>query len=156
LTLALPQDAEGEYDVGAIALSYGRDGRRQTLALDDLPRVACVRDREQFVAGIDRDAWSRSVTVEGYNKMKEEVAREVTAGRRDEALKRVRGFADETAALNAQVQAPAVAAQLLEAERLEAEVADAFVGPGQKERQNHLSKSKSYDALEYRRAGSKK
>jgi Ca-activated chloride channel family protein len=157
LTLAVPQNALGEYDLGSFALSYsGGSGERSILRLADVPRIACVNNEELFFAGVDRDAWSRSVTVEGYNKMQEEVAREVKAGRRDEALKRLRDFKDETAALNARLQSAPVAQQLKETDRLEAEVGAAFAGDRQKERQNELSKSKSYDALEYRRAGSKK
>jgi Ca-activated chloride channel family protein len=156
LTLDVPHDRVGDYDVGRFALSYGSAEQRHTLRLENVPRIACVQNEEQFFAGVDQDAWSRSVTVEGYNKMQEEVAREVKAGRRDEALQRLRAFKDETAAMNARVQSAPVAAQLRAADELEAEVGAAFVGAGQKERQNELSKSKSYDALEYRRAGSKK
>jgi Ca-activated chloride channel family protein len=157
LTLAVPQNAVGEYDLGRFALSYNSgSGERSTLHLADIPRIACVKNEEQFFAGVDRDAWSRSVTVEGYNKMQEEVAREVKAGRRDEALKRVRAFKDETAALNARIQSAPVTRQLQEADGLEAQIGSVFAGERQAERQNELSKSKSYDALEYRRAGSKK
>jgi len=156
LTLDVPHDRVGEFDLGALALSYSSGGQRRTLHLADIPRVACVEGEDQFFAGVDHDAWARSVTVEGYNQMQEDVAREVKAGRRDEALKRLRAFKDETASMNSHVQSAPVAQQLEAADKLEEEVAAAFVGAGQKERQNALSKSKSYDALEYRRAGSKK
>ncbi len=155
LTLAVPNGTVGEYDLGSIALSYSSDGTRSTLALADVPRIACVRSEEQFFAGIDSDAWGRSIAVDGYNKMQEEVAREVKAGRRDAALQRLREFKDETAKLNARVQSAPVAKQLRAADDLEADVAAAFEGPGQEQRQNELSKTKSHDARGARRSGSK-
>lgn len=156
LTFAVPNTEVGNYALGDVTLSYDDGAQRTTLALEDLPRIACVDNRKQFVAGIDKDAWSRSVTVEAYNKMQEEVAREVKAGRRDSALGRLRKFKDETAALNSEVQSAPVAQQLLEADRLEQEVAGAFAGANQKEKQNELSKGASYRAMDARRVGNKK
>ena len=66
-----------------------------------------------------------------YNKMQEEVAREVKDGRRDEALQTgAIGSSDETAAMNARVQSAPVAAQLESADKLEADVSGAFDGAG--------------------------
>jgi Ca-activated chloride channel family protein len=157
VTLATPHDVVGDHDLGRVTLAYADGGGRPTtLALDRLPRVACVGAEDDFYAGIDKEAWSRSVVVDSYNKMQEEVAREVKAGRRDAALGRLRRFKDEVGAMNSRVQAPAVAAQVLSAGRLEEDVAAAFEGADQAAKQNDLSKAKSAEALDSRRVGAKK
>ena len=156
VTLAVPHEAVGEYDLGRFTLSHGEGSARASLSFGEMPRVACVQQDDEFYRGVDVAAWTRSVVVDAYNKMQEEVAREVKAGRRDEALQRLRAFKDETAALNARLQSAPVASQLESADRLEAEVSAAFRGVGQAERQNELSKSTSARALDARRAGSKK
>jgi Ca-activated chloride channel family protein len=156
VTLAVPQHAAGEYDLGRFSLSYGQGAERTTLTLNDVPRVACVKSEDQFFGSVDVDAWSRSVVVDAYNKMQEEVARAVKEGRRDEALERVRKFKDDAAAMNSRLQSAPVAQQLHSADRLEAEVGAAFVGPNQAERQNELSKAKSLRGIDGRRAGNKK
>ena len=158
VTLAAPQYAVGEYDLGRFSLSYGDGGERTTLQLSDVPRIACVDSEEQYYSSVDVGAWGRSIVVDAYNKMQEEVARDVQAGRRDSALLLLQEFKDETAAMNARLPAPSalVAQQLDDAKRLEADVSAAFVGKDQAQRQNELSKSASAAALDARRAGSKK
>jgi Ca-activated chloride channel homolog len=156
VTLAVPHDAVGEYDLGRFSLAYGEGDHRTTLNFADVPRIACVQSEDQFYSSVDVPAWSRSVVVDAYNKMQDEVAREVQAGRRDAAQGVITRYKAETAAMNARLQSPPVAAQLHAADTLEGQVADAFQGADQKERQNELSKSTSAQALDARRAGSKK
>ncbi len=156
VTLAVQHGNVGTQDVGRVTLAYAdADGRATTLALADLPRVACVAGEDDFYANVDKDAWSRSTVVDSYNQMQADVAGEVRAGRRDAALERVRRFKEEAAAMNQRVQAPAVAAQLGVADRLERDVADAFDGENQDEKQNALSKTKSAEAVDGRRVGAK-
>jgi Ca-activated chloride channel family protein len=156
VTLAVPSGSPGEFDLGRFTLAYGDDAGRVTLALDGLPRVACVAGEDEFYANLDGAAWARSVVVDGYNKMQEEVAREVKAGRRDEALSRLRQFKDEAQAMNERVQAPAVTAQLGAVDKLEQDVTAAFEGEDQGAKQNALSKRKSAESVDARRIGAKK
>jgi Ca-activated chloride channel family protein len=156
VTLAVPQHAVGEYDLGRFSLSYGEGLARTTLRFAETPRIACVQGEEEFYRNVDVPAWSRAVTVDAYNEMQEAVAREVKEGRRDEALRKVQQFKDQTAPLNAHLGSAPVAAQLQRADKLAGEVAGAFEGDHQAARQNALSKSSSADALDSRRGGAKK
>jgi hypothetical protein len=115
-----------------------------------------VAGEDDFYAQLDGAAWARAVVVDAYNQMQKEVAQAVQAGRRDEALARLRQFKDETAAMNARVQSAPVAAQLDSTDRLAADVAAAFEGADQAQRQNELGKAASAQAIESRRVGSKK
>jgi Ca-activated chloride channel homolog len=156
VTLAVPHEAVGEYDLGRFSVAYGDGDHRTTLSFADAPRIACVQGEDQFYANVDVPAWSRSVVVDAYNKMQDEVAREVQAGRRDAARGAIARYKAETAAMNARLQSAPVAAQLHAADKLEGQVADAFQGADQAQRQNELSKETSAQALDARRAGSKK
>jgi Ca-activated chloride channel family protein len=156
VTLAAPNDTPGEYDLGRFSVSYGEGRDRTTLSFPEVPRIACVQGEEQFYSHVDVGAWTRSVVVDAYNKMQEEVARNVAAGRRDEALQKLHEFKDETSAMNARLQSAPVAAQIHSLDKLEADVAAAFEGENQRGRQNELSKSASGSAVDARRAGSKK
>ena len=156
VTLAVPQQSVGEYELGRFSLAYGEPQSRHSLSFSDVPRIACVQNEDQFYANVDVSAWSRSVVVDGYNKMQDEVARAVKEGSRDKALERVREFKNETAAMNARMRSAPVAGQLRSAEELEARVSRAFEGADQAARQNELSKSTSSQAVDARRAGSKK
>ena len=156
MTLEAPHREIGDYDLGRFALSYARNGERRTLALADVPRIACVRGEDEFFARIDADNWGRSVVVDAYNDMQAAVAREVKEGRRDQALQRLRKFKEEAATMNAHVNSAPVAEQLREADRLEAEVSQAFEGADQAGKQNALSKAANAQAVDARRAGAKR
>ena len=88
--------------------------------------------------------------------MQQQVAREVKAGRHDEALKAIQRFRDETQAMNQRIQSKPVEEQLHSVDKLETEVAAAFVGANQPAKQNELSKSRDAEARDLRRAGSKR
>src|SRR5262249_27236724 len=118
VTLAVPQQAVGEYDLGRFSLSYGEGRERTVLSFAATPRIAFVRSEAEFFSGIDVPAWSRAVVVDAYNEMQEAVAHDVKEGRRDEALRKVQRFKDETAGLNAHIQSAPVAAELQQADQL--------------------------------------
>jgi Ca-activated chloride channel family protein len=155
VTLAVSAQGTGEHDLGRFSLAYVHEGERATLTFAEVPRVVSVASEDDFFARIDVPAWTRSVVVDGYNKVKEEVAREVKAGRRDAALDKLRRFRAESEALNARVQSPAVQQGLESLRSLDADVKAAFEGDDQAARQNKLSKAASAAALDERRAGSK-
>ena len=158
LTLQVPHDQLGEYEVGEFSLRFTSAGAQQRLALADVPKIACVAAETDFYSKLDGDAWGRSVAVDEYNAMQEKVAREVKAGNRDDALGILGEFRERVGKQNRHVASAPVAAKLQEADDLEAEVRAAFVGDDKKrtEKQNLLSKSKSADALDARRVGAKK
>ena len=156
VTLAVPHDAAGDRDLGRFALSYDDGHDRVTRAFAETPRVACVRGEAEFYAGVDVPAWTRSVVDEAYQSMQSEVAREVKAGRRDEALGRIQKFREGTAKMNAQLQSPPVAKQLESLDKLEKDVAATFTAPEPAAAQNAFSKAKSAESRDQRRAGSKR
>jgi Ca-activated chloride channel family protein len=156
ITLTVPSSALGDVALGHVALSYTGGTERTTLAFADVPHVACVQGEDDFFAAVDVPSWTRSVLVDGYNDMQQRVAQEVKAGRRDEALKVIQRFRDDTQAMNARLQSPPVAAQLKSVDKLEGDVGAAFAGANQPGKQNELSKARSAEALDLRRAGSKR
>ena len=116
----------------------------------------CETKGREFYANVDVSNWGRSVVVDSYNKMQQDVAREVQAGRRDEAIKRLHDFKAETGEMNARLRSAPVEERLYAVDQLEDAVAGAFEGPDQAKRQNELSKSTSAQAVDGRRAGAKK
>src|SRR6185436_6602037 len=128
VTLAVPSTDLGEREIGRVALAYAAGSERKMLTFGELPRVACVAGEEEFFAGVDAEAWTRSVVVDSYNKMQEDVAREVKAGRRDGAIQALRSYKKETEAMNAKMQSAPVAERLKSLGYLESEVGAAFEG----------------------------
>jgi Ca-activated chloride channel family protein len=156
VTFAVPNQSAGDHPLGDITLAYRRGGEISTLRFDETPRVASVQKTEEFYAQVDVPAWTRSVVVDGYNKMQQDVAREVKAGRRDAAIAEVRRFRTETEPLNDRLRSAEVQQKLDSLGRLEADVASVFDGEEQAARQNELSKAQSAASLDERRVGAKR
>lgn len=155
VTLTVPHDTVGQYPIGTFALLYGDGNSRRVASFTETPRIACVASAEQFHSSVDVAAWSRSVVVDAYNKLQAEVAQDVQAGHRDEAMQRLREFKKTTADENRYFASPPVAELDGTVDALEADVEQSFSGPDQLQRQNELSKSASAAAVDARRAGSK-
>jgi Ca-activated chloride channel family protein len=156
VTLQVPGDRVGDYDLGAVSLSYSDGGKRHSLALENVPAVACVADEDRFFASVDKDVWEQSVLEETYNRLQEKVAKAVKEGRRDEALEEIEAYRTQNVYMNRQLKSQAVSDSLEEAERLEADVQGAFAGPNQEHKQNLLSKERQAAGRDGRRVGSKK
>lgn len=158
LTLGIPNQEIRDYPIGRFTLAYAIDGAPRELHIDDLPRIACVAGEDEFYAGVDVDAWGRSVSVDQYNAMQKDVAEAVAEGDRPRAMQRLESFRHDIRTKNEVLQAPAADASLADLDGLEAEVKEAFEGDlvGRVQRQNDLSKAKSAAAMDERRVGAKK
>jgi len=145
-----------EREIGEVRVTYRAGAEREELRLVDFPKIACVVDETDFHAGIDRDAWARSVAVEGYNQLRQDVAKHVKSGRPKEAKREIADFQDRYRALNLVMAAPEVAASIGAADELETEIDDAFTGPHQSKKQNSLGKTLHSQGIAERRVGSRK
>jgi len=112
LSLRVPTDREAAFALEGITARYLHDGRERAATLPTPFRLACVKKPQEVWASIDAGAWEGKVLNEDYNKLKEEVARDLRSGDRDGALERIRTYHDTLQAVNAQVQSPAVAENL--------------------------------------------
>ena len=155
VTLSVPHDAPADHPLGRFALSFKDGETMRTTAFAQTPQVACVGSKEAFFAAVDAPTWERSVVVEGFNKMQDEVARQVKAGKREEARAAMEAFRRDAGAINERVQSPAVQKKLDALREMDAKVAGAFEGPDQKDKQNALSKGQAAAAYDLRRPGSK-
>jgi Ca-activated chloride channel family protein len=156
VTLQVPGDRVGSYDLGRVSLSYTDRGERHSLALEDVPALACVADEDRFFASVDKDVWEESVLKETYNRLQEKVALAVREGRKDQAIEAIEQYREHNAYMNQQLKSEAVRDSLDEVSQLEEEVQTAFTGEDQELKQKRLSKQRQSAGRDGRRVGSKK
>ena len=157
VTLKVPHSEPGDYGLGALRATYRHDGVERSLSLPEPPQIACVENHDAWVAGIDKESWERSVVEEDYGQLRRKVAAHVKSGRRQEALEEIRAYGVANSMMNEDMDSAAVASNLEELGKLEAEVEDAFVGeePLRRLKQNSLSKKQQALSWELRRLGAK-
>lgn len=130
LTFQMPTNAPRTFGLDDIQVQY-RQGEHQHRAL--LPErftVACVNDADDVMASIQKEVWRDQVVREDFSRLKEEVAADIREGQADRALKRIRTYRQEKAAINQVVGSGRVSANLeTEVDALSTYVKDTFSGP---------------------------
>ncbi len=144
LSFKVPTHREGPLTLAPVSARYLHDGTRQTAALAAPFQLACVREKQKVWASIDRDAWEGKVLHEDYNKLKEEVARDIRSGEKDRAMERIQTYYDEQQAVNSQVKSQAVEENLKkDVGSLRHMVGETFSGNEQEVRQKQKKNAKS-------------
>lgn len=157
LTLNVPTDREGKIEIAGIDVSYRRGDASHRVALSEPFLVSCVTDKAAVFSSIDRGVWEKKVIQEDFNRLKEEVAGFIKAGKSDEAMKRIQTYADTQQSLNAVVQSEEVSENLdRDVKELEATVKDTFVGAPSAVRQKQKSNAKALQYEGYRERRMKK
>ena len=155
LTLRVPTSSEQNYRIDNISMTYNHDGRNLRADLDEKFRIACVRDRKEAYASINKGAWEKKVLGEDLNRLREGIASDIKAGKKDEAYARIKEYKAEQEAVNAAVGSALVADSLVQdLDQLEDTVNETFVGApaAVAVKQKKASKSMQYRAYEERRS----
>ena len=162
VTFKVPSGHLGDTSPGRVRASYlhadpSSSTLESQLAWSPLPAVACVNDEAQYLAAFNPSTWARAVQEETFNKLRQDVAKDVREGQRAEAIEKIAAFKKHHASVNATLNSSEVEEVLQQTGDLENDVEQAFQGSAaeQSYRQNVLSKEKMATALDGRRKGSK-
>jgi Ca-activated chloride channel family protein len=130
LTFQVPTDREAQFEIGRIAARYRRGGAAHQAALEGPLRIACVGDEARVFSSIDRTLWEKKVVSDDYNRLKQEVAADIKAGRKDAALEKVGAYAREQGAMNSQMNSEEVRRNIeRDLKALEKRVTETFDAP---------------------------
>jgi Ca-activated chloride channel family protein len=154
LTLQVPTNEEAQFPIGRISARYRHNGQPQEVFMESAFTIACVGDEARVLSSIDRTRWEHKVLTEDYNRLKQEVAADISAGSAGSALKRIDAYVKEQKALNAVVNSPGVARNLeSDVQDLKQRVDETFQGPPAAvlEKQKSSSKSMQYEGYSNRR-----
>jgi Ca-activated chloride channel family protein len=154
LTLQLPSKTTRDIEINDLKVNYLHNGQARETKLKKSFKVACVKNRQEVYSSIDKTTWTQKVLQEDFNKLKEEVARDIKAGEKSSALDRIEHYYKEQKKVNTAVGSEEVDKNLNEdLEQLREVVQDTFQGApaavSQKQKLN--SKSMQYDGYGGRR-----
>jgi Ca-activated chloride channel family protein len=154
LTLQVPTDQEKSFGIGRIAARYQHNAETHETVLEGPLTVACIGDEGRVLSSIDRTRWENKVLTDDYNRLKQEVAADISAGSREEALQRIDKYQSEQRALNSVVQSPEVSRNLeKDVTELKRRVDETFQGAPAAvlEKQKTSAKSLQYEGYSNRR-----
>lgn len=147
LTLKVPSERVGEFKLGRIKVRYLYNGTPFEASLEETFKIACVKDQRKVLSSIDRSAWTQKIIQEDYNRLKQEVAGDIKAGKKDNALRRITDYYTEKTLINKSVASEEVNKNLdQDLKELRQVVKDTFRGAPSAVLQKQKSNSK---ALQY-------
>lgn len=154
LTFQVPTHSEGEFKLAPVQVRYQREGRGRSLAGTQSWTVACVKDPNAVMASIDKDEWSTQVLQEDYSRLKEEVARAIRAGEKDDALARIKDYEEQNRAMNQSIRSAPVEQNIeVDVQALRDSVNETFAGPpaAVAAKKKQQAKSLQYESYKIRR-----
>ena len=154
LTLEVPTRSEGEFKLDRIQVRYQHNGDNRSLTSEKGWTVACVRNEKEVLASIDGDEWSTQVLQEDYGRLKEEVAKAIRKGHKEEALVRIREYERSKRNVNESIGSAAVAQNIeVDVEALRQGVEHTFSGPAPAvaEKKKQQAKALQYESYKARR-----
>ena len=108
LTLRVPSAALRTFQLRDIAVRYRAEGRLVALHLIDTLDIACVPDPQEVMASIDKERWAHKVLKNDYNRLKDEVAGDIRAGKKQDALQRIEHYYRRQETVNRVMASPVV------------------------------------------------
>ena len=112
LTLRIPTTAKQKFAINQIKVGYFHNGQKLETILADSFEIACVANQSEVVSSIDKKTWTEKVLQEDYNRLKQEIAGDLKAGKKNRALDRIKHYQQEKEALNTHLGSAAVAENL--------------------------------------------
>lgn len=155
LTLQVPTQKEQELMIDPVRVRYSHGDHVYEVALKEPFTVACVANRKEVYSSIDKTGWTKKVMQEDFSRLKQEVAADIKAGKKSNALQRIDSYHEEQEKVNAVVGSAKVQQNLeKDVEELRELVNDTFQGaPAAVEvKQKSNSKSLQYEGYRDRRS----
>ena len=112
ITLRVPTNEEGTFEIKGVSARYIHRGDPYTVTLSKPFRIACVKDKDEVFASIDKSEWEEKVLRDDYNRLREEVATDIKLGKKKEALDRINRYYDVQQSVNSVVGSSQVADNL--------------------------------------------
>lgn len=154
LTLQVPTAAIKSFEIGRVTVRFRFNGQPMETSLDGSFEIACVENPKEVQASIDEMSWAEKVIQEDYNRLKQSVAADIKAGKKQKALQRIQSYFHEQEAINAVVKSEKVSQNLDgDLKDLQHTVEETFKGApsavAQKQKSN--SKALQYEGYQGRR-----
>jgi Ca-activated chloride channel family protein len=154
LTLQVPTGSEANFEIGNVKARYRFNGQSMETVLAESFKIACVENIREVQASIDKASWAAKVIQEDYNRLKQEVAADIKAGKKQTALKRIHRYYREQESINATVGSAEVRQNLdHDLKDLQRRVEDTFAGEPSvvSRKQKASSKALQYEGYKGRR-----
>jgi Ca-activated chloride channel family protein len=154
LTLQVPTGEIGSFELGRIKARYRFNGQIMETDLVGSYEIACIKDQREVQASIDKTSWTEKVIREDYNRLKQEVAADIKAGKKKKALGRIHSYYREQESINAAMGSAEVTRNLdQDLKDLRQRVEDTFEGSPSavSRKQKANSKTLQYEGYKGRR-----
>lgn len=154
LTFKVPTHAQTTIDINGISVHYIHNENPFVATLSKSFQVACVENEREAISSIEKNEWEQQVIQDDYNKLRDEVSKDIKEGKQKKALDRIHTYHMKTQQLNGIVGSAKVAENLdKDLGELRSFVQDTFQGEpaAVMQKQKTHSKALQYEGYKGRR-----
>jgi Ca-activated chloride channel family protein len=154
LTLQVPTNSKKVYQLDNVTIGYHHDNRVYKTSLNGSYNIACINNSKKVFSSINKKSWAEKIINEDFNRLKQEVAADLKAGKKQSALDKIDKYHGEQEAVNAAIGSASVAENLdKDLKELKSFVIDTFHGApaAVKHKQNANAKALQYEGYRGRR-----
>jgi len=154
LSYHVPTDKERNFSLGNIQVHYQHDGKSQVVIAPEELSIACVPNQQEVIASINETVWTEQVLKEDYSRLKENVAKAIRTGKKDEALQAIEEYEDRNTTINRSVDSDKVSQNLeKDVKTLRQSVQTTFAGApaAVAEKKKQQAKALQYESYQIRR-----
>lgn len=88
LNFRLAADSEKTFEISNITVNYQYKGQNYSASTPSPFYITCAADKQSVISSIKKDVWERKIIQDDYNKLKDEVAADIKAGKQDAAIQK--------------------------------------------------------------------
>ena len=155
LTFRAPTQSQATFNIKDIAVHYIHNKKPFVASLSKTFQIACVEDEREAISSIKKSEWEQQVMQDDYNKLRENVSKDIKEGKQEKALERIHSYHMRKQQLNAIVGSAKVAENLdKDLDELRSFVKDTFQGEpaAVMQKQKARSKALQYEGYKGRRS----
>jgi Ca-activated chloride channel family protein len=112
LSLKVPTDSKRDFELNNIKIHYHHQNQAYQTTLKQSFKIACLYDKKKVLSSIDKKHWSEKIVNDDFNRLKQEVAADLKAGKKQPALNKIDKYYREQEAVNSVVGSAKVAENL--------------------------------------------
>lgn len=154
LTFRVPVDQPGDYLISGIKTEYLHQGEKESVHIKQPLQIACVNDAKAVFSSIKKEQWEQKVLSDDYNRLREQVALDIKAGDKKQAMKKIDSYYQSQKVFNTHIQSKKVSENLeKDVGNLKKIINDTFSGSqgNMNEKQKTNAKALQFEAYQKRR-----
>ncbi|MFC1523340.1 VWA domain-containing protein [Thermodesulfobacteriota bacterium] len=112
ITLRMPTDRDRSFNMQGIQVAFSHENKPMVAELDTPFRIDCVKNQQDVYGSIVKEEWEQKVMQEDLNRLREQVAGDIKAGKKEDALEKIAEYRSAVEEINTHIGSESISQSL--------------------------------------------